>query len=151
YGPSVGAMFRAKWRNVIDTQIVPAGVPPPCPGEAEQRYFTARSLTAMRCEMNQHTRARVLLGGRAFGFEGRYPGLVEEAWLAMSGENPQPVYLIGAFGGASRAVIDALEGEDTAVLAREQQERADPGYRAMAAVYDREAAAGRADPIDYPG
>src|SRR5262249_29961483 len=130
---------------------VPSDVALPDPaGEAEKKYSTARSLTAMRRQMTRSTRARVLLGGKSFGFEGKYPGLVEEAYLAMQGANPQPVYLVGAFGGGARSVIDALQGEDTPVLSREKHELGDPGYKAMAAVFDREAAAGRAEPIDYP-
>ena len=103
------ARFRAKWRCILDLQYVaaPPGVPEPA-DEAEQDYFTARCLTAMREEMTRHVDARVLLGGKTFGFQGKYPGLVEEAYLAMAAPLPRPVYLVGAFGGAARAVIDAL-------------------------------------------
>lgn len=151
FGGTVSAKFRAKWKNVIDIQVVPSDVALPDPaGEAEKRYYTARSLTAMRQEITCTTRARVLLAGKPFWFEGKYPGLVEEAYLAMQGTNPQPVYLIGAFGGAARAVINAVRGKDTPVLSREKQELADPGYKAMARVFDREVTGGCAEPIDYP-
>jgi hypothetical protein len=151
FGGTVSTRFRARWKNVITIEIVPSDVARAEPAsEAETRYYTARSLTAMRRQMTRTTRARVLLGGKSFGFEGKYPGLVEEAYLALEGPNPLPVYLVGAFGGAARAVIDALRGRDTPVLSRAWQEQAAPGYKAMAAVFDREAAAGRAEAIDYP-
>ena len=101
--------------------------------------------------MNENTRARVFLGGKSFGFQGTYPGLVEEAYLALTGDRPQPVYLVGAFGGAARAAIDALQGKETPVHSRARQESENPAYKAMAAIQDRESAAGRADPIDNPG
>jgi hypothetical protein len=148
YKAQADAAFRARWKKVIDIREAPADVPPPpAADEAGNRYYTARSLTRMRRELIAGVDALVLLGGKAFGAQGKYPGLVEEAHLAM--EADKPVYLMGSFGGAVRAVIDALLGRATLVLTREAQERQDAGYRAMAALYDRESAGGRADPIDY--
>ena len=53
-------------------------------------------------------RARVLFSGPLAGYADRYPGLVEEAYLTVKAN--LPVYLIGAFGGCTRAIIDAIEG-----------------------------------------
>jgi hypothetical protein len=143
------AAFRAKWKNVLDVEDVPAGVPDPGndAAAADRAYYTARCLTAMREKMTEQIQARVLLGGKLRGFSGKYPGLVEEAYLAMSAPSPRPVYLVGAFGGGARAVIHALQRRPTdpyvPALSRAFYEEHDPGYKALAAVYDREQAAGR--------
>ena len=46
---------------------------------------------------------RVCLGGRTDGFQGSEPGVIEEARLALTYE--KPLYLIGAFGGATQEFI----------------------------------------------
>lgn len=43
--------------------------------------------------------ARICLGGRETGYQGRYPGVLEEALLAF--EARQPVYLVGLLGGVA--------------------------------------------------
>ncbi len=43
---------------------------------------------------------RVCLGGRTEGYQGREPGVMEEARLAL--RYGKPVYLMGGFGGATR-------------------------------------------------
>ena len=48
---------------------------------------------------------RVCLGGRTEGYQGREPGVMEEARLALTYR--KPLYLMGGFGGATR-----LFGED---------------------------------------
>lgn len=73
----------------------------------EERYFRARCLTAMRERMNRDLHARLLLGGQTRGL-GKYPGLAEEAYLAL--RDGKPVFLLGAFGGGTGAVIEALRG-----------------------------------------
>ena len=66
----------------------------------------ARGLTAMRRYMAAHVDGRVLLGGRRAGALGRFPGLMEEALLAL--EVKQPLYLAGGFGGVTADIADAL-------------------------------------------
>jgi len=73
---------------------------------AEQR----RALTSMRHYMQQHTGARVFLGGKRSGFQGEVPGLMEEALLAVAAE--QPIYLAGGFGGVTADIIRALGVDD---------------------------------------
>jgi hypothetical protein len=134
--------FRARWVSVVHITDVPAPVPRPAEScAAAFGYFVARSLTAMRQEMTRQTHAHVFLGGAAHSFKGKYPGLLEEAHLAM--EAARPVYLIGAFGGATRAVIDTLEGRPTPVLTREWQQQLSPSYTAVADLYAAN------DPVDY--
>jgi hypothetical protein len=81
-----------------------------------RRLAWARGLTAMRTQMTQEVSARVVIGGRAEKFAGIYPGVIEEAWLALVAG--RPLFLCGAFGGVSRLLIDAIAtGTPDAVLA----------------------------------
>lgn len=116
--------------NLDPTQPPPATLTP-----ADLDYLAARCFTAMR-EAMQHRQAtanhnticaRVLLGGPLAGFAGRYPGLVEEAWFAL--RSHLPIYLIGAFGGCTQAVIDAVEGRRPASLTLEGQLTLDAAFR----------------------
>jgi hypothetical protein len=63
--------------------------------------------------------AQIMLGGRMSGYSSKYPGLVEEAYEVMRAE--KPLYLIGAFGGATKAIIDAVSGERPESLTEEGQ------------------------------
>lgn len=83
------------------------------------------ALTGMRTWMTRNSTGRVLLGGRRTGFQGRYPGLMEEALLALAAE--QPVYLAGGFGGVTLDIIRALNVDiDTLLPAWEGSETVDP-------------------------
>jgi hypothetical protein len=74
------------------------------------RYLRARGLTRLRRVLDEKARARVSIGGRTGGSQGRYPGIIEEAYLAV--RQSKPLYLCGILGGATRQVIDAIEGKD---------------------------------------
>jgi hypothetical protein len=117
-------------------------VPPTTP---ENRVAWARSLTAMRERMNAEIHARLLLGGQARGL-GKYPGLAEEALLAL--RTGKPVYLIGAFGGCAEAVIDALRGNKPAALTLDYQ-ATEEVPRAAIDLYNSQVPPG-GEPIDYP-
>ena len=116
-------------------------VPPTTP---ENRVAWARSLTAMRERMNAEIHARLLLGGQARGL-GKYPGLAEEALLAL--RSSKPVYLIGAFGGCAEAVIVALRGNKPAALTLDYQ-GAETLPGAAIALYNSQVPPG-GEPIDY--
>jgi hypothetical protein len=116
-------------------------VPPTTP---ENRVAWARSLTAMRERMNAEIHARLLLGGQARGL-GKYPGLAEEALLALRAG--KPVYLVGAFGGCAEAVIEALLGNKPAALTLDYQ-AADTMPGAAIALYNSQLPPG-GEPIDY--
>lgn len=77
-------------------------------GEPERAYLRARGLTYLRRRLTARTQARICLGGRTGGSQGRYPGIIEEAYLSV--DSRQPLFLAGFLGGATRQVIDALEG-----------------------------------------
>ena len=71
----------------------------------------AASLTGLREYMTDNTDARIVVGGKRAGFEGRMPGIVEEVLLSL--DRSQPVYLAGGFGGATLDIIRALRPELT--------------------------------------
>src|SRR5262249_4751438 len=116
------------------------------PDDANGRYAWARSLTAMREKMAEKTDARVLLGGQVSGFRGKYPGLVEEAVMALRSKTP--VYLVGGFGGCTRAIIDTLNGGGPEALSDAFQSR-DPLNQAIAEKFRTAAADGRTTAINY--
>jgi hypothetical protein len=86
-----------------------------------RRYAWARGLTSMRELISASSQARLVLGGKMESFAGLVPGVAEEAWLSLT--QRKPLYLVGGFGGAARAVCDLLRGtkreEFTTVWARE--------------------------------
>lgn len=75
----------------------------------EQRAAWAAGLTAMRRKMTEDCCARIVMGGRLEGFQGLVPGVVEEAWLSLKAG--KPLYLLGGFGGAARALCDLVLGK----------------------------------------
>ena len=93
----------------------------------ERRFAWARGLTAMRRLATEVTQARLVVGGALTGFKGLYPGVVEEAWLSLA--RRQPLFLVGAFGGAARAVIDLLQGRDRPEIGTEGLEATVPFFR----------------------
>ncbi|KFA94155.1 TIR domain-containing protein [Archangium violaceum] len=102
----------------------------PTDGTVEDQHVLALNLTAMRGTMAQESHASILLGGRMRGFRGTMPGLVEEAWLTM--KDQRPLYVVGGFGGCSRAIANALLGQPAPGLelaAREDSARALVEYR----------------------
>lgn len=62
----------------------------------------AHTLFAMRWRMACRCQARILISGRTAGYSGRMPGIFEEGLLALA--LGQPIYLLGAFGGATAAL-----------------------------------------------
>ena len=75
----------------------------------ENLEIWAKSLTKMRKTMEHDVNARILIGGRLSGFKGKYAGVIEEFLIANKSKHP--IYLIGGFGGAAKAIIDIRKGE----------------------------------------
>jgi SLOG cluster2 len=95
------------------SELFPANANPfALPDTPLRRLAWTRGLTLMRQQMTTETQARIVIGGKLFGFSGIYPGVVEEAWFSLISK--RPLYLVGFLGGAARAVIDLLEGRDRA-------------------------------------
>lgn len=82
------------------------------PGGALYRYVRARGLTHLRHRLDDASHGRLCLGGRTSGSSGRYPGVIEEALLALRAN--KPLYLAAFLGGATEQVVAAIEGKDMA-------------------------------------
>ena len=108
----------------------PSGAPSQLPSAAErtpgERLWAALALTEMRRLMNRDVHARVVLGGRVSGQAGLFPGVVEEALLAI--ETGVPLFLLGGFGGAASAVARGLRGETPQELTLDFQLSHTDGY-----------------------
>lgn len=114
-GPLVD-MLRCGRPTDIDESLDPAFAATPdveVPRDTPVRRFAwSRGLTAMRERQTSEMSARVVVGGKLGRPEnpylGRMPGVLEEALLGI--RDQRPVYLVGAFGGCARLVLDALDG-----------------------------------------
>lgn len=114
-GPLVD-MIRCDRPSDIDESLDPAFVPTPdieVPSDTALRRFAwSRGLTSMRERQTKEICARVAVGGKLGRpddpYLGRMPGVLEETLLGIRAQ--RPVYLIGAFGGCARLILDALEG-----------------------------------------
>jgi len=129
-------VFLPKPEQVIPEQVESAlpyyfvgeGTRPQSASEEAFRVWSI-SLYEMRKKMTETTQARIFIGGQiqagkgatTQGYSGRMPGVLEEGLLAI--EAQQPVYLIGAFGGATQSMINALLKEDTPRLSVDYQNK----------------------------
>lgn len=116
-------------------------LPPDC---KENRVIWAQSLTKMREDMNKHLNVRVLMGGAVQNYKGKYPGLLEEAYLAL--RDGKPLFLVGGFGGCTKAIIKAIQGYQPLEFTKGFQ-MINNDYFEMAQVYNAENING--EPIDY--
>ena len=64
------------------------------------------ALTKMREELAEQCDVRICLGGKLTGFEGKYPGIIEEALCSM--DRGKPVIASAIFGGAAAVIIQGL-------------------------------------------
>ena len=113
---TLGASFVAEPANIFPGDTSP-----------ENRYAWCRGMTEMRAFQADPSKggviARVVIGG-TFGptikvveggppkkqwYSSRMPGVLEEVLLSI--KMGQPVFLIGAFGGAAKMVIDLIQGK----------------------------------------
>jgi hypothetical protein len=85
--------------GITDKEFIKPDIP-------AKKYIWAKCITKMREDMNAAVDARIVLGGRNTGFLGKYPGIVEEAQIAIASQ--KPTFLIGAFGGATLSMINAI-------------------------------------------
>jgi len=112
------------------------------------KYIRARNLTNMRQIMNTDITARIVAGGKTSGYTGMYPGLIEEAYLAL--RSNKPVYLLGAFGGAAKAIIQCLKGQVPQELTTEYQ-LSNSEYKEFYEYFNQKAKKEGIDLIDYAG
>lgn len=106
----------------------------------ENLTIWAHSLTKMREEMEDNVDARIIIGGRLSGFKGKCAGIIEE-FLSASNKK-HPIYLIGGFGGAAKAIIDIRKGEN---INLEQIAKETPYYSEFVDYYNEN----NEDKIDY--
>jgi hypothetical protein len=102
----------------------------------QRRYAWARGLTTMRLCITEHSQARLVIGGRMEGFSGLLPGVVEEAWLSLT--QKRPLYLVGGFGGAARAVADLLLGQQRPEFTEDWARAHLPDYDAVIDLYEQQ-------------
>lgn len=79
------------------------------PNDEMYQYMRARGLTYLRHRLNDKSNVRICVGGPRSKYAGRYPGVIEEAFVAVTAN--KPLYLAGFLGGAAEQVIDAIEGK----------------------------------------
>lgn len=94
-------------------------------------YFRARALSQMRRAIVSHSHARISVGGRTEGSSGRYPGIIEEAFLTIDAR--KPLFVSSLLGGASEHVVRALQGQtmpDDFALTRDDVKKAFDRYAA---------------------
>ena len=103
--------------DFIHKRVEPVFVDPPkncknpkkflVPCGNENCLIWANSLTKMRKEMEKNVDARIIIGGTLSNFKGRYAGIIEEFIIAA--QKKHPIYLIGGFGGASKAIANKMQ------------------------------------------
>ncbi len=103
--------LKAKFKIKDDKYLVDFKFfPENCKGiENEQCKY----LSEMRKFMSKYEDARILAGGKLKGVCG-YSGVLEEALYAI--KNQKPLFLVGAFGGATKKIIELLEGKENEFL-----------------------------------
>lgn len=106
----------------------------------ENLNIWTHSLTKMRSEMEDNVDARIILCGRLTGFKGKYAGIIEEFLIAS--EKNHPIYLIGGFGGAAKAIVDIREGKDVDLMKLAEET---PSYADFVSYYNINSS----DKIDY--
>jgi len=113
------------------------------PNSLENSYLWAKSLTKMREQMETNANARIILGGRSYGFKGKYAGIVEEFIISKNKENP--IYLLGGFGGVSKDIANIIEGKiDGSYLSKKANN--DPLYSNFINYYNEKE---KENPISY--
>lgn len=114
------------------------------PDSTKNRVILAMSLTKMREEMNEDLDVRIMIGGAIEDYKGRYPGLLEEAYMAL--REKKPLFLLGGFGGCTDAIIKLLQDENPLNLADLLQKK-DKEYIDMINKYNSKSLSD--DTIDY--
>ncbi len=92
----------------------------------------AEALTGLRRHITGRCDARVVVGGQLAGYQGRMPGVIEEAILSVAAG--QPLYAAGGFGGAAAAVAQALGHNDPTFAMRGYPHAADENRDPLAAL-----------------
>jgi len=146
--PDLTDTDRAELANIATVVNVaaPSGAPDTLPSIAdrspEERLWNALALTAMRDRIASGLGAAVVVGGRVDGQQGLFPGVAEEAAIALAAG--VPLFVAGGFGGCGRLIARALDGEEPEELSVEYQRVHTDHYPELLAV-----AAAAGIPPDY--
>lgn len=114
------------------------------PNNNDNLFIWSESLTEMRTQMNKESDARIFMGGATTNFKGKYPGLLEEVLISL--ETNKPTYFIGAFGGITKSIINALLNEEVEELSEDWQRKLNPKYSEFIDYYN---AKNNIEKIDY--
>ena len=141
--PNWGELLASQRADLVNVATIkevapPEGAPESLPADAERGpadlLWNSLALSRMRAQMDSDIGARVILGGRVSGQQGLYPGVAEEAVLAL--RSGTPLYVAGGFGGCARLVASALGGARPAEMSLEYQLKYTPRYpELLAAAY----------------
>jgi SLOG cluster2/TIR domain len=102
---------------------------------AARRFAWGRGMTEMRRRMTKDITARICLGGNLEEFVGQCPGVLEEGLLML--EAGKPLFLIGAFGGATRLLVDGLLGKERCEFTTAWAEEVIPHYSQVCDLYQQ--------------
>lgn len=100
---------------------------------AKNLYLWSRCLTEMREQMESSCDARIFIGGAIRKFKGKCPGILEEILIAIRYKHP--IYLVGAFGGMTKEVIEVLKGNKSDSFFEEFYFE-NPEYKNMITIYN---------------
>ena len=93
--------------------------------------FSVEPYADINREMVPPRVAQILFAGKARGFLGVMPGIAEEAMCAQ--EAGLAVYIVGAFGGAARCLVEALTKPEWPDVFRLETHLSDPAFSRMLA------------------
>ncbi|WP_426976848.1 TIR domain-containing protein [Acinetobacter johnsonii] len=79
------------------------------PEDIEAKYIWSRCLTLMREKSINESDIRICAGGKATGYTGQMPGVLEEFLIAV--DNSKPIYLIGGLGGIVKNICDSIRNK----------------------------------------
>ena len=104
------------------------------PDTDENNYAWSKSLTKMREIMISDCEARICAGGKAKGYKGKMPGVLEEILIAS--QKKLPIYLLGGFGGIVHDICELIENNYTSErLTLKWQEENNVGYSKLLKLY----------------
>lgn len=97
------------------------------PTTPQNLYIWSRCLTRMREDVINSCDYRICAGGKASGYKGKMPGVLEEIVMAL--DKGKPLFLLGGLCGITGDVCKLILGEETPVTLDESWQKANnAGY-----------------------
>lgn len=110
--------IRSKYKGIIDFKFHEN--PLTHPFSDLESPEAAISLTYMRKKMFEQNDAQIFIAGKIRGYKGLISGILEEAYWALKYQ--RPIYIVGAFGGISAALIQLFEGKESPLIQEDSLE-----------------------------